>query len=97
LPPARSVVDLHIEKITSDWEKLSAFEMLMLQLKEFEKFYELALLHHLPQIVFIHGVGSGKLRDEIHEALRLKKEVRSFVNQYNPSYGYGATEVYLKY
>jgi dsDNA-specific endonuclease/ATPase MutS2 len=45
----------------------------------------------------IHGVGSGRLRDEIHDLLRLKREVKSFVNQYHPSYGYGATEIYLQY
>ncbi|HVM87110.1 MAG TPA: Smr/MutS family protein [Puia sp.] len=97
LPPARSVVDLHIEKLADDWGRMNNFEMLTLQLKEFEKYYELAVLHHLPSIIFIHGVGSGKLRDEIHELLRLKKEVKTFVNQYNPAYGYGATEVYLQY
>jgi len=37
------------------------------------------------------------LRDEIHDMLRLKKEVKSFVNQYHPSFGYGATEIYFKW
>lgn len=96
LPPARSVVDLHIEKISNDWKHLSNFEIVTLQLNEFEKYYELAIAHHLPSIIFIHGVGSGKLRDEIHDLLRLKKEVKSFVNQYHPAYGYGATEIFFK-
>jgi hypothetical protein len=97
LPPARSVVDLHIEKLTDEWNRMSNFEMLTLQLKEFEKYYDLAVAHRLPSIIFIHGLGSGKLRDELHELLRLKKEVKTFVNQYHPLYGYGATEVYLQY
>lgn len=97
LAPARSVVDLHIEKLIDEWKSMSNFEMLTLQLKEFEKYYELAVAHHLSSIIFIHGLGTGKLRDEIHELLRLKKEVKTFVNQYHPSYGYGATEVYLQY
>ena len=96
LPPARSVVDLHIEKLTDEWERMTNFEMLTLQLKEFEKYYDLAVAHHLPSIIFIHGLGSGKLRDELHELLKIKKEVKTFVNQYHPLYGYGATEVYLK-
>ena len=37
------------------------------------------------------------LRDEIHEILRHKKEVKTFVNQYHSSYGYGATEIYFQY
>jgi dsDNA-specific endonuclease/ATPase MutS2 len=45
----------------------------------------------------IHGIGEGKLRDEIHDILRLKKEVKSFVNQYDPRFGYGATEIFFQY
>jgi hypothetical protein len=96
LPPARSVVDLHIEKISDDWKHLSNFEIVTLQLKEFEKYYDLAVAHHLPSMIVIHGVGEGKLRDEIHDILRLKREVKSFVNQYHPAYGYGATELFFK-
>ena len=68
-----------------------------MQLKAFEKYYELAIAHHQPELTIIHGVGIGKLRDEIHDILRLKKEVKSFVNQYSPQFGYGATEIYLEY
>ena len=66
-------------------------------MKEFEKWYELALAHQQASLIVIHGVGSGRLRDEIHDALRLKRDVKSFVNQYHPSYGYGATEIFLQY
>ena len=97
LPPPRSVVDLHVEKITDSWKHLSNFEILTLQLKEFEKFYDLAVAHYQPSLTVIHGVGAGKLRDEIHEILRTKKQVKSFVNQYTPAYGYGATEIYFSY
>ncbi len=97
LEPARSVVDLHMEKLTDDWQRLSNFEILTIQLKEFEKWYDLALAHHLPSFTVIHGVGSGKLRDEIHDILKTKKEVKTFINQYHPRYGYGATEIYFQY
>jgi len=97
LPPARTVVDLHAEKLTDNWEKMNAFEILTLQMNEFEKYYDLAVAHHLPSMFFIHGLGTGRLRDEIHERLRMKKNVKTFVNQYHPAYGYGATEVYFQY
>lgn len=97
LPPARTVVDLHIEKLTDDWKGLTNAEIIGIQLNEFEKWYDLALAHHQPNLIIIHGVGSGRLRDEIHDVLRLKKEVKSFVNQYHPSFGYGATEIYFQY
>lgn len=97
LAPARTVVDLHIEKLTDNWKHLSNFEILTIQLKAFEKFYDLSVAHHQASLTIIHGVGTGKLRDEIHDILKLKKEVKSFVNQYHPSYGYGATEIYFAY
>lgn len=97
LPPARSVIDLHIEKLTDNWKHLSNFEILTIQLKEFEKFFDLAVAHQQSKLTVIHGVGVGKLRDEIHDILRLKKEVVSFVNQYHVAYGYGATEIYFSF
>ena len=68
-----------------------------MQLKEFGKFFELAAAHYQPTLTVIHGVGVGKLRDEIHDILRTKKEVKSFVNQYTAAYGYGATEIYFSH
>ena len=96
LEPARSLIDLHIEKITDDHAHLSNFEKLSLQLRMLEKYLDLAVAHHLPSMIVIHGVGSGKLKEEIHEILKLREEVKSFVNQYDPRYGYGATEVFFK-
>jgi hypothetical protein len=95
LEPARSVIDLHAEKLTHPGERLSPDEILHLQLSTFEKYYELAVLNHIPTLTIIHGVGTGRLRDEIHELLHAKKEVKSFVNQYLSAYGYGATEVHF--
>ena len=97
LEPARTVIDLHIEKITEDWKHLGNYEIVSLQLKTFEKYYHLAIAHHQHSLIVIHGVGEGVLRDEIHDILRLKREVKSFVNQYHPNFGYGATEIFFQY
>jgi hypothetical protein len=97
LEPARSVIDLHIEKLSDNWKHLTNFEILTIQLKSFEKYYELAVAHRQPSLTVIHGLGTGKLKDEIHEILKTKKEVKSFINQYNANYGYGATEIYFQY
>ncbi|SKA08933.1 Smr/MutS family protein [Sediminibacterium ginsengisoli] len=96
LEPARSVVDLHIEKLTHGWEQMDNYEILDIQLKEFEKWYHLAVAHHQPSLTVIHGVGKGRLRDEIHDILKVKREVKTFVNQYDPRFGYGATEIFFK-
>ncbi|GAB3018837.1 hypothetical protein GCM10027051_24850 [Niabella terrae] len=97
LEAPQSVVDLHIEKLTDAPARMNNFEKLTLQLKTFEKYYDLAVTHMLPHLIIIHGVGTGKLRDEIHDLLRLKKEVSYFINQYHPRYGYGATEIFFKH
>ena len=95
LPNARSVVDLHIEKLTDNWKNLSNFEILTIQLNEFEKWYDLAIQNSLHTFTVIHGVGKGKLKDEIHSLLKSKKEVKRFVNQYDSRFGYGATEIFF--
>ncbi|TMI84067.1 MAG: hypothetical protein E6H10_06480 [Bacteroidetes bacterium] len=97
LEPPRSVVDLHIEKITDDWNGLSNHEIVSLQLKTFEKYYDLAVAHMQPSLIVVHGVGTGRLREEIHEQLKHRREVKTFVNQYHPAFGYGATEIFFEY
>lgn len=96
LEPAKHELDLHIEKLSPDHERLSAFEKLTLQLDTLEKYLDLGSAHHLSSMIVIHGLGTGKLRDEVHEVLRLRRDVKSFVNRYHPAYGYGATEVFFK-
>ncbi len=97
LEPARSELDLHAEKLTDKPDVLDNFEILTLQLQTLEKYLDLAVAHHLSSMIVIHGVGTGKLRDEVHEILRTKRCVKSFVNRYDPRFGYGATEVFFQY
>ena len=95
LPPARSVIDLHIEKLSDQPEDMKSAEMLALQLTTFDTYFDLAVAHKQPQLTVIHGIGEGVLRDELHQRLKQKREVKSFVNQFHPQYGYGATEIYF--
>ena len=92
----RSTVDLHIEKLTDNWKSMTNYEILMMQVNEFEKCYDAAVHSYQRNLIIIHGVGSGRLRDHIHEALKSKREVGSFINQYDPRFGYGATEIFFK-
>lgn len=94
-PPPPSVIDLHIEKLTQDYGSMSAHEKLMLQLREFDKWLHRVEEHYMKQVWVIHGLGSGRLKEEIHELLKHRTGVKSFVNQYHPWYGHGATEIYL--
>ncbi len=97
LEPARTVVDLHIEKLTNSWQGLSNAEIITMQLSAFEKWLELALAHRQPSLIVIHGVGKGKLKEEVHEILKTKRQVKSFINQYDARFGYGATEIFFGY
>ncbi|WP_143306678.1 Smr/MutS family protein [Chitinophaga vietnamensis] len=86
-------VDLHIEALEKNWKGLSNIAILAIQLNAFQRYLDLAITHHQHNMVVIHGVGKGKLRDEIHSILRRTPEVANFVNQYHGKYGYGATEI----
>lgn len=90
-------VDLHIEKLVPEWRGLSNFEILTIQLHEFQRFLDLAMAHRQHSMVVIHGVGKGKLREEVHIILQNTPAVRNFVNQYDVRYGYGATEIFFEY
>lgn len=97
LPPARTVVDLHIEKIINHWQDMSADEILHLQLSELDHWVEIAIAHRLDSMVIIHGVGAGVLRKAVHERLFHRKEIKSIVHQYEPAYGDGASRIYFRY
>lgn len=94
--PALSVVDLHIDKITDDTRNLTNGEIVTIQLNHFEKYFDLALKNGLKSLIVIHGIGNGRLKEEVHQKLKFRKTVNFFINQYDPRFGYGATEIFLK-
>ncbi|HFA47913.1 MAG TPA: hypothetical protein ENJ95_02710 [Bacteroidetes bacterium] len=85
--------DLHIEQLREDWKKLSNAEILAIQLMEFDAYLSQALRLGAPTVFVIHGVGKGRLRNEIATRLMNNPDVKTFKNEYHPKYGYGATEV----
>lgn len=89
-------IDLHIEKLVKNPSQLGNAEKLSIQLKEFQQALELGMATHQRSIVFIHGVGSGKLKQEIHSILNQTKGVYKYVSDYDTRYGYGATEVFFR-
>ncbi len=97
LSKSKYVVDLHIEKLYINYKYLAPSEMLDIQLKEFQNALEFAIATHQKSIFFIHGIGKGSLKNEIHLRLNQTKWVHKYVNEYNNKYGYGATEVFFRY
>jgi hypothetical protein len=93
--PGREI-DLHIEKLCDDHQFLSPSDLLNIQLNYFNKSIDAAIVHKLPSLIFIHGVGNGTLRHEIHRALSKHPRVRTFMDAYKEKFGYGATEVIFR-
>lgn len=93
---AKTEIDLHIEQLVTHVKGLSNFEMLTIQLNAFEAALEEAVRLHQQSLVVIHGVGKGKLKAEIHTILKAIPEVDFFLHDWNPRYGYGATEIFFR-
>ncbi len=89
-------VDLHIEKLRNDYQFLKAEEILQIQLSEFERNLEAAIVHKFEKIIFIHGSGNGTLRHKIHKEISSNPQVKTFMDAQKEKFGYGATEVFLK-
>jgi dsDNA-specific endonuclease/ATPase MutS2 len=87
-------VDLHIEELLEDTAGMDNAEIIRYQLKHFEKCMDEAKRRPIKRFVVIHGVGKGKLRDEIRKLLKADS-----IEHYDAAlskYGYGATEVLVK-
>ena len=90
-------VDLHLEALRPDsTEELSNTAILRLQLDAFEDALSRALATNMHEIVFIHGMGNGVLRKEIHRQLSRNKDIKFFEDARKEKFGFGATLVRLK-
>ncbi|MGI4886262.1 MAG: Smr/MutS family protein [Janthinobacterium lividum] len=89
--------DLHFEALRPDnAEELSNTAILRIQLDAFEDALVRALATNMHEIVFIHGMGNGTLRKEIHRQLSRNKDIKFFEDSRKEKFGYGATLVRLK-
>jgi len=88
-------IDLHIENLISNKQKLSNAEIIRIQLSHFDSFLEKAIRMGVNNIFVIHGLGKGKLKNEIATRLINHPHVKTFKNEYHHKYGFGATEVIL--
>lgn len=86
-------LDLHIENLIDGYSKMSNAEILRVQLSHFDSFLEKALKIGVSRIFVIHGLGKGKLKNEIATRLIKHPHVKTFKNEYHSKYGFGATEV----
>lgn len=86
-------VDLHIDQLMKNTKKISNVRIISLQLEVAKKKIEFALAKQISKIIFIHGVGAGVLKSELHSLL--KSHALKFYEAPYKKYGQGATEVDL--
>ena len=86
-------VDLHINKLTKSTRNMDNYDMLNLQLDTAKNKVEFAISKRISKVVFIHGVGEGVLKLELHRLLN-KYPIKFYDASYK-KYGLGATEVYV--
>ena len=90
-------VDLHIEELVEKPNELSNSEIIQIQLARFQTALEGALNDkRTNRIVFIHGVGNGRLRYELRKSLERNYPKIKYQDASFKEYGYGATLVFLK-
>ena len=86
-------VDLHIEELGVNFAGLSNSEIITIQLQHFRKKLDEAIVRKSYKIIFIHGVGNGKLKNAIRSELNMHN--LKFNDGSFGQYGGGATEVIL--
>lgn len=87
-------VDLHLHKLVSDEASLSNSQKIEIQLQHFSRCLESAIGSGVSKVIFIHGVGAGILKVELHKLLRAYNNVE-FYDGSIARYGVGATEVVI--
>lgn len=91
------VVDLHAEAILDSTENMAPGEILQAQLARFTVALDGAIkTGGQKRIVFIHGMGKGKLRYEIEKQLKRNYPKLRYQDASFAEYGYGAIMVFLK-
>ncbi|MCC8089390.1 MAG: DUF2027 domain-containing protein [Rikenellaceae bacterium] len=90
------IIDLHAEEVLDSTESLTPGEIIHAQISRFEIALDLAVRNNRGgKMVFIHGVGSGKLKYEMQKLLKQKYPKIRYQDASFKEYGYGAMMIYL--
>ncbi len=90
------IIDLHLTKAEVGKGKIPPEDALFIQLDKFEKSLERAIASGKLEFRAVHGLGTGKLKQEIFKILDKHPHVRSYSNEYHNRYGFGSTLIYLQ-
>lgn len=87
-------IDLHIELLMDNYKGMTNAQIINVQLNYFQNCLENAIYGNMQKIVFIHGVGNGRLKHEVRRILGTYQGI-SFYDASYKRYGFGATEVII--
>jgi dsDNA-specific endonuclease/ATPase MutS2 len=87
-------VDLHIHNLVPSERGMSNYDMLNIQLDTAKRQLEFAIRKKIQKVVFIHGIGQGVLKEELHYLFGRYDNVKYYDADYQ-KYGLGATEIYI--
>jgi len=89
----RVIIDLHIEELLQNYDKLEPAEILKIQMDEFHKGMKKIITKGIKEAVFIHGKGKGVLKRQIYSELKSNYKGLPFQDASFMEYGYAATLV----
>lgn len=89
-------VDLHIQELVDNPNDFTPGQIIEMQLARFKVALEGGINSKARKMVFIHGVGNGKLKLELRKELDKNYPKLRYQDASFKEYGYGATLVYLR-
>ena len=89
-------IDLHVDSTRFKGGKMDNKYAIEFQIEALEAALDNAVMKGKVEIRVIHGLGKGKLKEEVHKILSRHPQVKSFENTYHSRYGMGSTLVYFK-
>ena len=89
-------IDLHLENLHKTSPGIPAQDSLFIQLEKFEYALDQAIAAGKLEFRVVHGLGKGKLKEEIYKILKKHRHVRSYTNDYHSRYGFGSTLILLQ-
>jgi hypothetical protein len=88
--------DLHIEELLDDHSGMTSGQIIEYQLDRFKSALNEAIDKKTKKIVFIHGIGNGRLKLELRKTLEEKYHQVYYQDASFKEYGFGATMVIIK-
>lgn len=90
----RLSVDLHSHELLDSTSGMTRYEILNKQIDAAFATIKEAQRRKVPKVLIIHGKGSGKLKDDIHQMLERMGGLSYYFADFSEG-GYGATEVQI--